>query len=195
MFILYLDESGYHASAEYFVLAGIAVFERETYWYAQDMDALQQRYLPSATGPVEFHVSSLRAKRQEDVPEPFNQLDLGQRRELIASVYQIIRGRQGVLFGVAFEKAWGPTEDFYARAFEDIVSRFDLFVRRINATSGEPEQRGIIAVAKSSYRTNLELLGERFRGGSTRWGEVRTLAEVPFFLPAKNTRLLQLADF
>ena len=97
MFILYLVESGYHASAEYFVLAGIAVFERETYWYAQDMDALQQRYLPSATGPVEFHVSSLRAKRQEDVPEPFNQLDLGQRRELIARVYQ--RSARGALRG------------------------------------------------------------------------------------------------
>lgn len=184
-----------HSSADYFVLAGLAVFERELYWFAQDMAALQQRYFPDLEVPVEFHVSPLRVTREEDVPAPYNRLTKEDRRELIASVYQIIRGRQGVLFGVAIEKAWRPNEDYYSRAFEDLVSRFDLFVRRRNATSGEGEQRGIIAVAESSYRENLEVLGERFRGGSTRWGEVRTLAEVPFFLPAKNTRLLQLADF
>lgn len=108
---------------------------------------------------------------------------------------QIIRNRQGSVFGVAIEKAWLPNEEPYYRAFEDLVSRFDLFLRRINSQSGGPEQRGIIAVAESSYRDNLEVLVERFRGGGTRWGQVRALAEVPFFLPSKNTRLLQLADF
>lgn len=195
MYVLYLDESGYHAEAEYFVLAGLAVFEREIHWFGQDMDALQKRYLPEETESVEFHVSPLRARRQEQVPEPFRKLDVEQRRALISDVYNIIRGRRGVLFGVAIEKAWRPEQDHYARAFEDLVSRFDLFIRRINATGFEPEHRGLIAVAESSYRDNLEVLGERFRGGSTRWGEVRTIADVPFFLPAKNTRLLQLADF
>ena len=196
MFVLYLDESGYHNRADYFVLAGLAVFERELYWFAQDMDALQRRYFPDLEDPIEFHASSLRPTKDEDVPSPFNRLSREGRRELIANIYQLIRSRQGILFGVAIEKAWRPGEDHYARAFEDIVSRFDLFVRRYNATSNEQfEHRGIIAVAESSYRENLEVLGERFRGGSTRWGEVRTLSEVPFFLPAKNTRLLQLADF
>ena len=37
LFVLYLDESGYHAQADYFVLAGLAVFERELYWFAQGM--------------------------------------------------------------------------------------------------------------------------------------------------------------
>ena len=95
---------------------------------------------------------------------------------------------------MAIEKARFPNEDHYGSAFEDLVSRFDLYVRRLNR-SNEQEQRGIIAVAESSYRANLEALGERFRGGGTRWGQLRTLAEVPFFLPSKNTRLLQLADF
>ena len=57
MYVLYLDESGNHSAASYFVLAGLAIFEREMYWYAQDMDALQQRYLPEVTEPVEFHAS------------------------------------------------------------------------------------------------------------------------------------------
>ena len=194
MFVLYLDESGFHSSANYFVLAGLAVFERELHWYAQDMDALQTRYFPELQEPLEFHASPMRA-RDEHVRPPFDKLNRDQRRELIDGIYQIIRSRQGVVFGVAIEKAWRPNEDHYERAFEDLVSRFDLFVRRYNATANQGEHRGIIAVAESTYRQNLEVLGERFRGGSTRWGAVRTLAEVPFFLPARNSRLLQLADF
>ena len=170
MFVLYLDESGYHSQADYFVLAGLAVFEREIHWFAQDMDSLQRRYFPEISESIEFHVSPLRSSRDSDVPPPFNQLSKDYRRQLIADIYQIIRDRRGVLFGVAIEKAWRPNQDHYARAFEELVSRFDLFVRRYNATAGEGEHRGIIAVAESSYRTNLEVLGERFRGGNTRWG-------------------------
>lgn len=159
------------------------------------MDSLQRRYFPNVTESIEFHVSPLRPSRDSDVPPPFNELPKIDRRQLIADIYQIVRDRRGALFGAAIEKAWRPSEDQYARAFEEIVNRFDLFVRRYNATAGQGEHRGVIAVAESSYRANLEVLGERFRGGGTRWGSIRTLAEVPFFLPAKNTRLLQLANF
>ncbi|MGH7205202.1 MAG: DUF3800 domain-containing protein [Nitrospiraceae bacterium] len=198
MYILYLDESGTHAGAQYFVLAGLAVFEREVYWFAQDMDKIQQKYFPDCTEPVEFHASPLRQANSDAVPEPFNKLTKEQRRQLINEIYQVIRSRRGILFGVAIEKAWCVAEAPYERAFEDLTSRFDLFMRRLNAnaqSAGEPEQRGIIAVAESSYRQNLEILGERFRGGSTRWGQLHTIADVPFFLPAKNTRMLQFADF
>jgi hypothetical protein len=195
MYILYLDESGVNSDASYFVLAGLAVFEREIYWYAQDLDSLQKKYFPDIDYPIEFHASPLRQGDSNKVPEPFNRLTFPERRQLIRDVYQIIRSRRGVLFGVAIEKAWCIREEPYERAFEDLTSRFDLFLRRINATAGEYEQRGIIAVAESSYRRNLEILGERFRGGSTRWGQLRSISDVPFFLPAKNTRLLQMADF
>lgn len=195
MWILYLDESGTHAEAAYFVLAGLAVFEREIYWFAQEMDGLQQRYFPNQPEPVEFHASSLRLSGNQAAAPPFDTLSAAQRRQLITDILNIIRSHRGVLFGVAIEKAWCTNEQPYERAFEDLTSRFDLFLRRLNTTSGESEQRGIIAVAESSYRRNLEILGERFRGGTTRWGQLRTISDVPFFLPARNTRLLQLADF
>ena len=197
MFLLYLDESGTHAEARYFVLAGLAVFEREIHWFAQDVDALQARYLPDVREPVELHARILYAP-DEAVPDPFNTLTREKRRQMAADMYSIIRGRRGVVFGAAIEKAWCRTEDPYERAFEDLTSRFDLFMRRINAQAAgqnQEEQRGLIAVAESTYRNNLEVLGERFRGGNTRWGPLHTIADVPFFLPARNTRLLQLADF
>lgn len=194
MYILYLDESGIDKEASYFVLAGLAVFEREIYWYAQDVDALQKRYLPHVDFPVEFHASPLRPRDIDRVPEPFRCLSFEERKQLLKDIYQIIRDRRGVLFGVAIEKAWCVNDDPYERAFEDLTSRFDLFLSRINHSGDEPEQRGLIAVAESSYKRNLETLGERFRGGGTRWGQVHNLADVPFFLPARNTRMLQLAD-
>jgi hypothetical protein len=194
MYILYLDESGIDKEASYFVLAGLAVFEREIYWYAQDLDALQKRYLPDVDSPIEFHASSLRIRDANLVPEPFGILAFDKRKQLLKDIYQIIRNRRGTLFGVAIEKAWCANYDPYERAFEDLTSRFDLFLGRMNLSGAEPEQRGLIAVAESSYRRNLETLGERFRGGGTRWGQVHNLADVPFFLPARNTRMLQLAD-
>ena len=196
MYVLYLDESGFHNDATYFVLGGLAIFEREMHFLAQEMDDLQRKYFPEIQDPVEFHVSPMRVSDDRHVIPPFNQLDRSQRRQLIDNVYQIIRNHQGVLFGVAIEKAWRIDDDHYARAFEDLVSRFDRFLQRRNSTAAPGgEQRGMIAVAESSYRQNLAALGERFRGGSTRWGRVRNLAEVPFFMPAKNSRSLQLADF
>jgi hypothetical protein len=197
MYILYLDESGTGTDASHFILAGLAVFEREAHWYAQDVDAIQQRYFPDVTEPLEFHAAKLRAP-QGSVPVPFDRLSREQRKELITDMLKVICSHRGVLFGVAIEKDWCK-EDPYERAFEELTSRFDLFLRRYNTRAGEEEtreeQRGLIVVAESSYRDRLEILGRRFRGGATRWGQVRNLAEVPFFVPASNTRLLQLADF
>ncbi len=200
MYVLYLDESGMHREARYFVLAGLAVFEREIHWFAQDVDALQTRYFPTLANPVEFHAADLH-KPINQTPAPFDSLTVEQKKELVSEIYGIIRERRGILFGVAIEKAWCVHEAPYERAFEDLTSRFDLFVRRYNSKLNNQspqttdEQRGLIAIAESSYRNNLEILGERFRVGNTRWGGLHAIADVPFFLPSKNTRLLQLADF
>lgn len=193
MYVLYLDEAGTHAESTYFVLAGLAVQEKEIYWYARDLDLVQQTYFSNITPPVEFHSSVLNAPRSQKVVEPFDSLTWEQRKQVQIDIYQILRRRNGVLFGVAIEKAW-CRENPYERGFEDLTMRFDKYIWRANR-SGEPEQRGVIVVAESSYRRNIELLGERFRGGSTRWGPLHNLADVPFFLPARNTRLLQFADF
>ena len=50
-------------------------------------------------------------------------------------------------------------------------------------------------VAESSYRENFELLAKRIATQGHRWGDIHNLADIPYFAPAKNTRLLQLADF
>jgi hypothetical protein len=185
-----------HKEAETFVLAGLAVFEREIYWMTEDVESIQEKYLPGLPEPAEFHVARLRAP-EDKVPPPFNTLTKEQRRTMIGDIYQVIRRHKAVVFGIAIEKK-RTKEDPYERAFEELVSRFDLFLARKNAIAtaqGQDEQRGLIVVAESSYRDQLEILGRNFRGGATRWRSVNHLADVPFFVPALNNRILQLADF
>lgn len=192
MHICYLDESGTHAEARYFVVAGLAVFERETYFLSRSLDQIQARYFPTHDGTVAFRASDLRAQ-EGHIPPPFNTLTDAQRRNLIKDIYQVIIDSNVNLFAVAMEKVV-TDGDPYERGFEEIVNRFDLMLAQVLRDRGEP-QRGLIVVAESSYRENLEVLAQRIASQGHRWGETHNLADIPYFAPAKSTRLLQLADF
>lgn len=50
MYLLYLDESGNpdDAAEKHFVIGGVAVYERQTFFLSQALDALQQKHFPSA---------------------------------------------------------------------------------------------------------------------------------------------------
>ena len=77
-------------------------------------------------------------------------------------------------------------------AFEDLCSRFDLFLKRLHA-SGD-RQRGLIILDKSSYETSLQNMAKNFRSFGTRWNVIRNLADTPVFIDSKASRLVQLAD-
>ena len=192
MHIIYLDESGTQSEARYFVLAGLSVFERETYYLAQSLDKLQARYLPEVVGRVPFRASSLRA-REGRVPPPFDSLASHVRQGIISEIYEVIANSRVRLFAVAIEKEF-IDGDPYERGFEEIINRFDRMLQNDLRDTGE-RQRGLVIVAESSYRENLELLAERIATEGHRWGEIHNLADIPYFAPAKSTRLLQLADF
>ena len=200
MYVLYLDESGNHGEASYFVLAGLAVFEREIHWFSQDLDSLQEEFLPEESKPVLFHASPLRGGANARLEEPWNRLTVEQRRDLKNRVYDIIRNRQGVLFACAVEKELASirSEDPYELAFEDLVSRFDKFLSRLNRQAdidGREPQRGLVVLAQSNYQQTIALLAQRMSQQGTRWGSLHNIADVPLFAPAQDTRLLQYADF
>ena len=192
MHILYVDEAGTQKEARHFIVGGLAVFERETYHLAQAIDRLQAQYLPSETAPVPFHASPLRAP-DSHVKPPFDVLAIEQRRALIDDVYRVIAASNARVFAVAIEKA-AIESDPYERGFEEVVNRFDRMISRISRDRDD-KQRGLIVVAESNYRNNLEVLANKIAREGHRWGETYNLADIPYFAPAKNTRLLQLADF
>jgi hypothetical protein len=200
LYILYLDESGTHGEASYFVLAGLAVFEREIHWFSQDMDLLEREYFPGENGPLFFHARQLRVQQSERLPEPWSRLTAEQRYELKDRIYGIVQQRRGVVFGCAVEKQYSQArvEDPYERAFEDLISRFDLYIGRMNRLAeaeNKEEQRGLVVLAESSYEKTIALLARRLQQTGTRWRSLHNITDVPLFAPARDSRLLQYADF
>ncbi len=193
MHIVYIDESGTHAEARYFIVAGLAVFERETFYLAQGLDKLQAKYFPDRQERVTFHATVLRAPEGR-VAEPFDELTQDQRRTLLGEVYDIIAESNASTFAVCMEKSFLGGDDPYERGLEEIVNRFDRMLARVLRDRGE-QQRGLIVIAESSYRENLRALAAKIWSEGHRWGEIHNMADVPYFAPSGTTRLLQLADF
>lgn len=197
MYLLYVDESGQHGG-DHFVLGGIAVFERQTYWIGEELDRIQSDFFagfPGIDGPIALHASDIRGSRSE--PWVFlDQPGASRRHELLDRVYEVIVQANCVLFGVIIERRWlaERDEDEYLFAFESLVTRFDHFLKRKFLETGE-RQRGLIIIAESEWRKRIEGLALRIGKEGTRWGELRNLAEIPLFTLARNSRLLQAADF
>ena len=78
-------------------------------------------------------------------------------------------------------------------AFEDLCSRFDIYLNRIYHET-KVSHKGLIVFDKSIYEGSLQKLSMEFRQLGTRWREVRNIREVPFFVDSKASRLIQLAD-
>src|SRR5258708_27499135 len=62
MYILYLDESGNpdDPADKHFVIGGIAVFERQTFFLSHEVDLIQEKHFPGIP-PLEFHASHIRS--------------------------------------------------------------------------------------------------------------------------------------
>jgi hypothetical protein len=187
MHLLYVDESGNPDGQEdrYFVLGGVAVFEREVYWINEQINAIAGKYFPNAE--IEFHAQAIASHRDE----PWHSCPTEQRNQIIDELCGTICSRRVALFGVAVEKI--TTQDPVARAFEEICNRCDLFLRRLHAQGDT--QRALIIFDESRYEASLQTLLAEYRSLGTRYGStVKNFADVPFFANSKATRLLQLAD-
>lgn len=195
MYLLYLDESGTHPSARHFVLAGVAAHESSVYWVKEQLDGLQAAYFASNDdAPIMFHAAPLRTKSADRVDAPFDELDGQTRGRLLDELYRICNEMRGVFFAVVIEKAYlDESQDPYERALEEILSRFDHFIGRMYRERGERD-RGLSVIADSSYRERLELFAHRLVTKGTRWGELRAIADIPFFTLSRNSRMLQMAD-
>jgi hypothetical protein len=92
----------------------------------------------------------------------------------------------------AIHKKSFPTADPVALAFEDLCQRFDYFLSR-RRQQGD-QQRGMIILDKTTRETSLQQLSREFRKAGTRWGSLKNIADTPFFVDSRASRLVQLAD-
>jgi len=193
MFLLYLDDSGSvpNLTEEYYVLGGVCLPENSLRWLSHQLEQLAQRVFPTAPRSVEFHASEIFGGRGS-IWESFNK---PQRIQVIKDVLNILDQAHSEIrvFACAVHKRSYPNDDPVEKAFEDLSSRFDLYLRRLS--TDEISQRGLIVLDTSSYENSLQSLANRFRQEGNRWGnQLRTLCEVPLFVDSQASRIVQLAD-
>ena len=192
MHLLYLDDSGSvsNSDEDYLVLAGIAIYERSTYWYEKKMNEIAASIWPNNPRSIEFRGNEIFSGRNhwrgvgKDIrPRVYEQT---------LKVLEEFSPNRARLFGAAIHKADVSPKDPMEYAFEQLCSRFDQFLWRLHK-SGDT-QRGLIVLDKSTYETSLQKLAINFRDEGHSWGQTRNLAEVPLFVDSKATRLIQFAD-
>ncbi len=101
--------------------------------------------------------------------------------------------RDARLFGAVVRKDKLSGVDTIEHAFEQISSRFDLFLTRLYRKYSDP-QRGIIVFDKTSTEQRIQSLARDFKYSGHSYGTTRNYAEVPVFLDSRASRLIQLAD-
>lgn len=195
MYLLYLDESGNEndPSDRYFVLAGLALFERQTYHLNERIEAVQEEHFPNRP-PIPFHASAIRAGRGfwRGVSEEKRQAVLD---DVIAAIAETDRHGGLRLYAAAIEKdseLFG--EHAVEAATEQVCQRFDTFLKR-RFHEYEDAQRGLLIFSEGRFDARAKLWVRGFRHRGTRWGAINNLADIPYFAPMKESRLLQAADF
>lgn len=194
MYLLYLDESGNPEDPEdkHFVIGGLAVFERVTFWLSRNVDGVQEKHFPGRA-PIDFHASHIRAGKGfwRGIEEPVRNFVLQDLAQTICRAND-----PGVrLFAAVVEKTSSLYGDDAVKcATEQVCKRFDTFLAR-RANEHNDRQRGLIVFAESSYQPRAKTWVRGFRELGTQWGILHNLSDTPYFAPAKENRLLQLADF
>lgn len=157
MHLLYVDESGSVAdpNQDYFVLAGVSVFERKTHWVEQKLNDVASRFSPDDPHSIELHGSPMRSGREGWKAYPLDER-LGAikaaLRDGIAAHYP-----QGVrIFATVINKHALIGEDPVVHAFEQLASRFDLYLKRLH-NKHKDSQRGIMLFDESATEQRIQV--------------------------------------
>jgi len=194
MNLLYLDESGSADGwkvQDHFVLAGVAVHEGQIYGLTREIDAVQTKYFPSISIPVEFHATEIRRGKNR-----FKDFNPSRREEILTDMYNVICNATYpnlVAFATAIHIS-AVENPMQARRIilEDICQRFNRFLTRKFKT-GLPS-KGLLIIDRNREEEYRQCISE-FQSSGTKYGYIDNIVDIPYFARCHETRMLQLADF
>lgn len=191
MHLLYVDESGSPGdpSQNFFVLSGVSIFERQTHWVEAKLNEIVARFNPADPYALELHGSPMRSGKSE-----WKHFQKEDRFQAIKDCLTIIAESRGKirLFAAVIERGANNGDDPIHSCFEQVASRFDMFLRRLHAQGDS--QRGIAIFDKSSTEKSIQNLARSFKHDGHSFGKITNFSEVPLFLDSKASRMIQLAD-
>ena len=174
MYVLFLDHAGAteDPSQSHIILAGISVFERQTFWIAQELDAIASHFNQADPLSVELHGSPMHGGRSE-----WRRFPVADRIHAISDALAVIAKSHpsNTLFGAAVKK---PAIDPGAAidiAFEQICRLFDRYLKRFHRQG--QTHRGIIVFDKATYETEIQSLAIDFRQFGREWVVIHNLCE------------------
>jgi hypothetical protein len=199
MYLLYADDSGdlSNPATTHFVVAGIAVHEDAIRPFAGHINGTINRFVGKQLGmKVEIHGNPMRfgAGEWKNVSETKR---LGLARELLKSCREWGHKESDSTlhpFVVALDQGFSlsPTETAYG----ELLQLFDGFLRA--SRRGGTPHNGVLVADRGRYQRALEAYVDfaRARRPFPRQQRRRlhALAETPFFVDSKATRLVQIAD-
>jgi hypothetical protein len=201
VYLLYVDESddpGVNGSP-YLVLGAAALFEGKWSPLEKEIRGLIDRYFPNPPRPTEIHLAELRKGKNE-----FRNLTPIQRNQLLADFCGIASSLLATelnLFSVVADKAWWfaqnpgkAGDDLYAALFEDLTSRFDLFLRRRYAENAPTKGIIIADPHKDALCEALKRKHVVYQRQGHKWDQIHNVIETVFFLESHDSPGLQLAD-
>lgn len=193
MYLMYVDESGSTTdpTQKYFVLSGIAVFERNTHWIEEKMNVIASRFCQYSEGSdpyfYELHGSPMRSGKSE-----WRGIPMSERINAIQDCLKLVQSNNIRIFAAVIEQGYSSGQDTITECFEQISSRFDMYLSRLHYQGNT--QRGISIFDKSSTEKSIQALARTFKNSGHTYGKLRNFSEVPLFLDSKSSRLIQLAD-
>lgn len=191
MHLLYVDESGSPSdpNQNFFILSGIAIYERQTHWIEKQLNLIAARFCAEDPYSVELHGSPMRSGKSEWRPFP-----MADRIQAIKDCLQIVADSKGKyrIFAAVIERGANGGDDPIKTCFEQLASRFDMYLQRLH-TQGDT-QRGIAIFDTSHTEKSIQNLARTFKHDGHSFGKLRNFAEVPMFLDSKASRMIQLAD-
>lgn len=192
MQLLYLDDSGSanNPNEDYLVLGGVSVYEDQAPWITSELDKLAQSIHPADPHSVEFHAAEIFARRKP----PWRNMSREEAQGVIKAVLGVLHRsyESARAFACAVHKASFPGRDPVELAFEDLCSRFEMYLNRRRSEGNR--DRGLLIIDRSAYETTLQRMAREFRTHGTRWGVIRNLSDTPLFVDSRASRVIQLAD-
>lgn len=165
----------------------------------RDLRTLIEKFFPVGPKPSEIHMSELRKGKKE-----FRLLTPAQRDSLINEFCQLalnLLSTELVMFSIIADKPeWFANnpgksgDDLYAEMFEDLSSRFDLFLRRRYAENAPSKGIIIADPHKPSLSEALRTNQRIYQRKGHRWDVLYNLVETVFFLASNDSPGIQLAD-
>jgi len=191
MYLLYLDESGSTTDPDrsYFILAGVAFFERSTHWAEQHLNSVVETLTTGDIHEMELHGSPMYGGRGQ-----WRRVERDVRHQAIRRALEVGVGanRDARVFAAVIRREDCNGRDAVDLAFEELCRRFDLFLAAMHRR--KDTQRGIMIFDKCSTENRIQHLASSFKYTGHALGMIRNYAEVPLFLDSKASRLIQLAD-